>query len=99
MHITYQAMPGEKVQISGKKITGWKKGKNGIWQTDIPEVKIGKWYFQQIWVNGNTRLRARTPNTGFYRVTGFPEGIPHRYNQGQKALNLLKATSTRDGPT
>ena len=69
MQITYQAMTGEKVQISGgKKISGWKKGKNGIWQTSIPEVKDGKWYFQQIWVNGVTRFRARTPNTGFNRV-------------------------------
>lgn len=76
MQITYQSAPGEKVRISGgKKITGWKKGKNGIWQTSIPEVKDGKWNFQQIWVNGATRFRARTPNTGFYRVSKvlFPE--------------------------
>lgn len=79
MPVTYQAMQGEKVKISGgKKITGWKKGKNGIWQTTIPEVKEGKWNFQQIWVNGETRLRARTPDTGFYRVNRvlFPEGNP-----------------------
>lgn len=79
MQINWQSMPGEKVQISGgKKITGWKKGKNGIWQTSIPEVKEGKWYFQQIWVNGETRFRARTPNSGFYKVSKvfFPEGNP-----------------------
>lgn len=89
MQITYQAMPGEKVMISGgKKITGWKKGKNGIWQTSIPEVKEGKWYFQQIWVNNNTRLRARTPNEGYYRVTGFPEGTPERYNSRTKSFEF-----------
>ena len=89
MQITYQAMPGEKVMISGgKRITGWKKWKNGIWQTTIPEVKEGKWYFQQIWVNGKTRLRARTPNEGFFRVTGFPEGTPERYNSRTKSFEF-----------
>ena len=79
MQITYQSLPGEKVQISGgKKITGWKKGKKGLWQASIPEAKDGKWKFEQIWVNGETRYRARTPDTGFYRVDKvfFPEGNP-----------------------
>lgn len=91
MQITWQAMPGEKVQISGgEKISGWKKGKNGIWQTSIPEVKEGKWYFQEIWVNGQTRLRARTPNEGFYYVKGFPEGTPKRYNSRTKSFEFAK---------
>ena len=91
MPVTYQAMPGEKVQISGgKRITGWTKGRNGIWQADIPEVKAGKWYFEQIWVNGETRHRARTPNTGFFQVKGFPEGIPDRYNRKSKSFKFAK---------
>lgn len=91
MPITYQAMPGETVLISGgKRITGWTKGTNGIWQTLIPEVKAGKWYFDQIWVNGKFRHRARTPNTGFYRVKGFPEGIPDRYNRRTKSFEFAK---------
>ena len=91
MQITYQSMPGEKVLINGgKKVTGWKKGKNGIWQTGIPEVKAGKWYFQDIWVNGVSRFRARTPNSGFYRVKGFSEGIPQRYNSRTKSFEFAK---------
>jgi len=46
----------------------------GIWITEIPEVKNGSWTFNQLFVNGELRRRARTPNQGFYRVAGFPDG-------------------------
>ena len=60
----------------GKPITGWKPYKDGIWQAEIPEAKEGKWSFRQIYVNGDLRFRAKTPNEGFYRVFGCPEGTP-----------------------
>ena len=60
----------------GKPITGWKPYKDGIWQAEIPAAKDGKWSFRQIYVNGELRQRARTPNEGFYRVAGCPEGTP-----------------------
>jgi len=60
----------------GKPITGWKPYKDGIWQAEIPTAKDGKWSFRQIYVNGDLRYRAKTPNEGFYRVAGCPEGTP-----------------------
>lgn len=61
--ITYAAAPGEKVTLSGgRKIDGWKKGTNEIWTAEIPEVKAGKWYPRQLFVNGQRAIRARTPN-------------------------------------
>lgn len=67
----------DKVIISGgKKIEGWKKQKNGWWIADIPEVRQGDWKFRQLYVNGEMRTRARTPNKGFLRVKGMPEGTP-----------------------
>ena len=61
--ITYAAYPGEKVVLSGgRKITGWKKGSGDIWTAELPEVKAGKWYFRQLFVNGRRAVRARTPN-------------------------------------
>ncbi len=61
--ITYAAAPGEKVVLSGgRKITGWRKGTNEIWTAEIPEAKEGKWYFRQLFVNGQRAIRARTPN-------------------------------------
>jgi hypothetical protein len=60
----------------GKKITGWKKWKGQIWRAYVPEVKKNGWDFRQAWVDGQKAIRARTPNSGFYRVTGFPDGGP-----------------------
>lgn len=75
--ITYQAYQNEEVVISGgKKITGWKPYKKGIWMTHLPEVTRGEWSFRQLYVNGSLRQRARTPNQGFLRVKGFPDGKP-----------------------
>jgi hypothetical protein len=61
--ITYVAYPGEQVVLSGgRKISGWKKGEEEIWTVDLPEVKAGRWYFRQLFVNGRRAVRARTPN-------------------------------------
>ena len=63
--ITYAAVPGEKVTLSGgRTITGWKRGAGPIWTVDLPEVKAGKWYFRQLFVGGRRAIRARTPNLG-----------------------------------
>ena len=73
--IVYMAAPGEKpVLHGGRAITGWRKHNDTIWVADVPEVKAGKWSFNQLFINGELRQRARFPNEGFYRVTGFPDG-------------------------
>ena len=60
--VTYAAYPGEKVVLSGgRRITGWKKGDGEIWTAEIAEVKAGKWYFRQLFVNGQRAFRARMP--------------------------------------
>jgi len=61
--ITYAAAPGELVVLSGgRKIGGWKKGEGEIWTVVLPDVKAGRWYFRQLFVNGQRAVRARTPN-------------------------------------
>lgn len=51
----------------GRKITGWQRdGK--LWKTKIPEVAEGKWKFRELFVNGERRPRARTPNQGYHRI-------------------------------
>ncbi|RYF39785.1 MAG: hypothetical protein EOO38_22805, partial [Cytophagaceae bacterium] len=51
--ISYEAAPNAHPIINGgRNIGGWKRGANGIWSTQIPTVKSGKWYFEQLWVNG-----------------------------------------------
>ena len=58
--IIYEAAPGAKPLFTGgRAITGWKRGPNGVWTASVPEVKAGRWYFEQLWVNGERATRAR----------------------------------------
>jgi hypothetical protein len=73
--VTYSAAPGARPIVSGgRKITGWTKQQDGSWTVELPEVRGGKWWFRQLYVNEQLCTRARTPNEGFLRVAGFPEG-------------------------
>ncbi|GAB6165692.1 hypothetical protein JCM19992_16920 [Thermostilla marina] len=65
---------GPVVISGGKPITGWRLTADGLWQTEIPEVREGRWHFRELFVGGTRRLRARKPNKGFLRVAGFPDG-------------------------
>jgi hypothetical protein len=58
----------ENATISGgQKINGWQRdGK--LWKTKIPDVAEGKWKFRELFVNGERRPRARTPNEGYHRI-------------------------------
>jgi hypothetical protein len=64
--IVYCAYPGEKPIISGgMRAEGWKKQENGLFVAEIPDVASGKLYFNQLFVNGERRTRARSPNTNW----------------------------------
>ena len=75
--VTYMAEPGEKVIFSGgKKISGFEKVKDNLWKAHIPEVSQYRWYFEQLYVNGNRAIRARTPNMGlFFQVSEVKETV------------------------
>lgn len=67
----------ERAIINGSRdITGWEIQENGWWKCRIPEVASGDWNFNQLYVNGELRQKARKPNSGFLRVKGMPEGTP-----------------------
>lgn len=67
--ISYEAAPGAKPLFSGgRRITGLRPGPNGVWTTSVPDVAAGKWYFEQLWVNGRRATRARSPNRFYYYV-------------------------------
>lgn len=59
---------GQSVISGGRRIAGWKPAGGGLWRAEIPEVREGKWYFEQLWVNGRRAVRARTPNKGFLHM-------------------------------
>ncbi len=77
--ITYSAYPNEHPIFSGgEKIQDWKPGEGDLWTASIPEVREGKWEFNQLFVNGNRRTRARTPNDGFFHIDG-PSSQDHPF--------------------
>ena len=67
--VTYQAYPGERPVVSGGRlIAGWKKPStvdSRLWTAEVPwaagEDGIK---FNQLFINGERRIRARTPNKG-----------------------------------
>lgn len=67
--VVYEAYSGEQPILSGgRPIAGWKMGPSKVWSARVPEVAEGKWYFQQLFVNGKRRTRARSPNDGYFTI-------------------------------
>ena len=68
--VTYEAAErSHEPVISGmRRISGWKADANGWWHAHLDEVAHGKWYFSQLFVNGQRRFRPRLPSTGYYRI-------------------------------
>lgn len=80
-NVTYEASPGEKPVFSGgRKITGFQQMPDGLWRVEIPEVKAGKWYFEQLFVNGRRATRARSPNKGYYFMKDVREKVIEQGN-------------------
>lgn len=59
-HVIYTAYPGEKPIITGgQRISGWIPAGNGVFKAIAQGLQ-----FRQLYVNGQPRIRARTPNEG-----------------------------------
>lgn len=66
---TYAAVPGETPVLSGGRVvSGWTRGPGALWTTHLPDVANGAWEFQQLFVNGQRRPRARSPNEGYFTI-------------------------------
>jgi hypothetical protein len=65
--IVYQAAEGAKPVITGgHKIQGFVKDEGNRWKAHVPEVEAGRWYFEDLYVNGRRAIRARSPNEFYY---------------------------------
>ena len=58
--------PGERAVISGgRKIGGWIRNAKGWWETRLQLPGGGPWQGQSLFVNGQRRLRPRSPRDGY----------------------------------
>ncbi len=87
--VNYASPSGERAILSGGvRLTGaWQQtpGKP-FFQLEIPQARDGKWIFNSLFVNGQSRTRARYPNFGEkeLRATGRePGGDPRQALQYQ----------------
>ena len=72
--VSFSAAPGAHPIVSGGKIiAGWKPAAHGLWQAQVPEVAAGKLYFEQLTVNGQRAVRARTPNEFWFYTRSVRE--------------------------
>ena len=71
--VHYEAAPGAKPVFSGgRTITGFKHVGEGVWAAQVPEVAAGRWYFEQLWVNGRRAQRAMEPDTKWEEILKLP---------------------------
>jgi len=74
--VRYEAAPGAKPVFSGGRvISGFKPVGQGVWAAQVPEVAAGKWYFEQLFVDGKRAVRAREPNRFWYYLQKVEEEV------------------------
>ena len=67
--VVYRPHAGEQVILSGGRAIGtFKQTAPNRWETTIPEVAAGDWYFSQLYVNSRRAKRTLLPRNGYYTV-------------------------------
>ena len=93
--IIYEAEAGIRPVFSGGRvIKGFKRGEKGIWQTHIQQVAEGKWYFEQLFVNGRRAVRARTPNKFYHYMVNIKQEILEK-GRGRTATRARQTVEAR----
>ncbi|MHC4434376.1 MAG: right-handed parallel beta-helix repeat-containing protein, partial [Planctomycetota bacterium] len=88
--VSYEAADGARpVFTGGRVITGFKRGRDGVWQTHIPDVADRRWYFEQLFVNGRRAVRARTPNKFYHYMEKTTEvAVEGQKNRFRRTTNV-----------
>lgn len=72
---------GTKTVLNGARpLDGWRKADvdfgDDVWVADLPKIDERTAYFEQLWVNGRRAVRARHPDTGFFKPKEVRQEIP-----------------------
>ena len=77
--VTYRAYPGETPVIDGSvEIGGWIESEyqgTKCWAADVPDAREKGWSFRELFVNGERRLRPRSPKKELLAMESVP-GLP-----------------------
>jgi hypothetical protein len=75
--VIYTADPDARPEFyGGKKLGKFEKVNKSLWRVFIPEVAQFGFYFEQMFINGDRRFRAQTPNRGDFFLVKSAEEIP-----------------------
>lgn len=85
------------VFYGGKKISGFEKISETLWRAKIPEVTEYGWYFEQLYVNGQRAVRAKSPNRGFYFLKEASEIAISKKNPDFAHLAIQRLRLYQDG--
>jgi len=93
--VSYEAAPGARpVFTGGRIITDFKEKEVGLWQAYVPEVAAGKWYFEQLFVNGRRAVRARTPNKFYHYMLNIQQETLQK-GRGRTATRARQTVQAR----
>ena len=97
--VVFRGQPNERTVFYGGMETGrFEVVQPGLWRVFIPEVAKYGLYFEQIYVNGERRFRAQTPDRGrFNRVNRTDETILDSIGERMAAFALQKVMLHADG--
>ena len=74
--VTYAGEGADTCVTGGIRIDGWEATPEGIWSADIPAQPDGTpAYFEALYVNGRRAVRARHPNSGFFRPQALKQTL------------------------
>jgi parallel beta-helix repeat protein len=96
--VVFKAEEGtHPVFCGGKKIGGFEKISETLWKAKVPEVTTFGWSFEQLYVNGKRATRAKSPNTGFYRLKNSSDTILQAGDSKTPELAIQRFTLFPDG--
>jgi hypothetical protein len=92
--VVFTADPEHRpVFCGGMKISKFEVIRPGLWRTYVPEAAMYGFRFEQIYINGERRFRAQTPNRGeFYRCGKVEETMLSTKKEGIANFAVQKMT-------
>jgi len=88
---------GPAVISGGRRVAGLRAGADGRWTADLPEVRAGRRYFHQLFVDGRRAVRARIPNEGWLRTEGPLAAYPKDRAKTEKLPGIRHGFRFRPG--